>query len=269
LPTSALAGLSKVTTLDLLKITGDMIDDRLKFLQQLPHLRKFHIYDWRANVPEVGMASEATGLRSLELATKNLPTLDELSAIKLKHGRLRIQYGFESFQVVAPDPVHQAAKDLIGLGVECIGSHVGAFNFKRVTAADLDDGNSWNVEARRAPAGVQLSATHLQQLILLNMQHFRAEGQRNADQLAAALIQNKSLSSVTLQDCDLTDAGLALFQNLPSLRGVTVKNSKVTATGIQQLRQALPGTYIASDFGDFLSQQIAAMKAKTQLPAAP
>lgn len=269
LPTSALAGLSKMTTLDLLKITGDMIDDRLKFLQQLPHLHKFHIYDWRANPPDIGLVSEATGLRSLELAMTNLPTLDELAAIKAKHGRLRILFGSETFQVVTPDPVHQAAKDLIGLGVECIGSHIGSLNFKRITAADLDDGNSWYVEARKIPAGVELSDTHLQQLTLLNLQHFTAQGQRNTDQLAGVLIQNKSLSSVTLQDCDLTDAGLAHFQNLLSLRGVTVKNSKVTDAGIQQLRQSLPGTYISSDFGDFLSQQIAAMKAQSQPTPAP
>lgn len=269
IPTSALAELSKVSTLDLLKITGDMIDDRLKFLQQLPELRRFHIYDWRPNRPDLSLIPEAKGLHDLELALTNLPPPDELAAIKLKHGRLRILFGFETFEVVNPDPVHQAAKALIGLGVECHGNHVGSFDSKRLTVADLDDGKPWYVEARKAPASVRLSEVDRRQLVRLTMQHFTAEGQREADQLAEILVQSKSLCSVTLNDSDLTDAGLAHFQKLPSLRHVIVKNTKVTAAGIQELRRALPSTFIASDFGEFPSVQVTAMKAQSQPRPAP
>ena len=269
MPTSALAELSKVSTLDLLKITGDMIDDRLKFLQQLPELHKFHIYDWRPNRPDLSLIPEAKGLQDLELALTNLPSPDELAAMKLKHGRLRILVGFETFEVVNPDPVHQAAKALVGLGVECHGTHVGSFESKRLTVGDLDDGKPWYVEARKVPASVQLSEADRRQLVRLTMQHFTAEGQREADQLAEMLVQNKGLSSVTLNDCDLTDAGLAHFQKLPSLRYVIVKNAKVTAAGIQELRQALPGTFIKSDFGEFLSLQTTSIKAQSQPPSAP
>lgn len=269
IPTSTLAELSKMSTLDYLKLTGDMIDDRLKFLQQLPDLRMFHIYDWRPNRPDLSLIPEAAGLRILELALTNPPPPDELAAIKLKHGRLRILFGFETFEVVNPDPVHQAAKALIGLGVECHGNHVGSSDNKRLTVADLDDGKPWYVEVRKVPASVQLSDADRQQLVLMPMQHFTAEGQRHADQLAEVLIQNKNLASVTLQDCDLTDAGLAHFQKLPSLRYVIVKNAKVTAAGIQELRQALPGTLISSDFGEFPSVQVTAMKAQSQPRPAP
>lgn len=261
--TSALEGLRESRSLHYLKITGDMIDDQLKFLPKLSTLRWFHIYDWRSVRPDLKNCAEAKQIRTLELAVANPPDQSELAALRVAHGALRILYGLESFRALDPDPVHAAAKALIARGIECTGEHALTAGPQKLSEANFVDGTCWSINAVRVPATVQLTNTERELLLQVDARHVIVEGPRDADELAKGLSQSQRLATLTLQACDLTDAGLVHLQSLPGLRALSVPHTKVSAEGIQRLRTALPGTSIATEFGTYESQQRTAMEAFT------
>jgi len=246
-PTSSLKELRRNPTLHLLRVLGNMVDDRLEFVRHLPALRTLNI--WGPGTPDLDLLVEAPQLRFVNLGTPDPLDLDKLTALQAKHGRLRILVGWDGKrQTVGRDPVVEAARHFTDLGVEC-------FRYgqdKGLSKADLEGDKFWSIEIRKVPATVQLSAADREQLMWLEMYHFTAEGQRDADELAKSLSQNHNLASVTMTDCDFTDAGLEHLQKLVGLRNINVLKTKVTRAGIERFHQAVPSCWITSGLGDFL-----------------
>ena len=251
LRTSGLHGLGRIPTLSQLDITPEMVDDQLEFVRHLPQLRTLVIFG--PNPPDISSLAEASQLRTILLQTPDAVDDDKLAAVQARHGKLRIVVGWEKFRVVGHDPAHAAAAHLVKLGVECYGGrNYVEGRTKMLTPTDLEDGSVWSFEVRKVPATVQLSAPDGDILTFLEMNHFTAERQHEANTLAKSLSQNHQLNSVTMQDCDLTDAGLEHLHKLVGLRSLALLSTNVTKEGIQRLHRAIPDTYIYSDFGEFL-----------------
>jgi hypothetical protein len=52
---------------------------------------------------------------------------------------------------------------------------------------------------------------------------------------------------VTLDNTDITNAGLEHLKGLPNLRSLNLHKTKVTEEGLRQLREALPKCRITTD----------------------
>ena len=249
LRTSALPKLGRISTLDYLSITSDMVDDRLEFVRHLPALRTLNIYG--PQPPEITLLAEAPQLHTILLTTPDAVEDSKLAEVQARHGQLRIVVGWMGkYHMVGRDPVHEAAKHLVELGVECYGGvNYWQPRTKLLTKADFEDGSVWSFSVSKVPSSVQLSADDREKLKLLDSYHFAAEGQRDADELAKSLSGNHGIANFTLTDCDLTDAGLEHLQKLVSLRFINVTKTKVTPAGVELFHRAVPLCGITSDFG--------------------
>ena len=246
-----LSKLGQISTLDSLSISSDMIDDRLEFVGRLPSLRTLTI--WGPQPPEITLLSEAPQLRTVVLVTPDAVDDAMLATVQSRHDKLRILVGWDGkFRTVGHDPIHEAAKHLVNLGVKCGGSNYQKPLTKLLTKSDLEDGSIWAFDVQNVPATVQLSADDREKLKLLNSYHFTAEGQREADELAKSLSGNHGIASITMTDCELTDTGLEHLQKLVSLRSINVSKTKVTPAGVERFHLAAPYCGITSDFGVIL-----------------
>jgi serine/threonine protein kinase/formylglycine-generating enzyme required for sulfatase activity len=264
LRTSALPKLGRISTLDRLVITSDMVDDRLEFVRHLPALRTLNIYG--PQPPDITLLAEAPQLQTVLLTTPDSVDLDKLAAVQVRHGQLSILVGWMGkYRTVGRDPVHEAAKHLVELGVECFGRNYFAPRTKLLTKADFEDGSVWSFEVRKVPSTVQLSADDREKLKLLDSYHFAAEGQRDADELAKSLSGNHGIASITLTDCDLTDAGLEHLQKLVSLRVINVTKTKVTQGGVERFHRAVPLCGVTSDFEATLPKFMSADAARPKI----
>ena len=266
LRTSALPKLGRISTLDYLGITSEMVDDRLEFVRHLPTLRSLKI--WGPQPPDIDLLAEAPQLRTILLTTPDAVDDAKLVAVQSRNDKLRIVVGWKGkYRTVGRDPAHEAAKQLVELGVECLGGvNYWQAPTKLLTKADFENGGVWSFSVQRIPASVQLSADDREKLKLLDSYHFVAEGQRDADELARCLSQNHGIATITMTNCDLTDAGLEHLQQLVSLRNVNVSNTKVTQAGVERFHRAVPFCGIASDFGVIQPQF---MTAKVAPPVSP
>ena len=50
-----------------------------------------------------------------------------------------------------------------------------------------------------------------------------------------------------LHETSVTDAGLASFRAIPSLKWVDINDTKVTVSGVAKFRSATPGIFISHD----------------------
>lgn len=73
---------------------------------------------------------------------------------------------------------------------------------------------------------------------------FEAFEAAGADRYAAALAEQPLLSGIDFGGSDLTDAGLEHLKQLPSLRELGIKDTRVTAAGVEGLLKALPNCKI-------------------------
>ncbi len=53
-----------------------------------------------------------------------------------------------------------------------------------------------------------------------------------------------NLEVLELDECPITDRGLPHLEGLKKLKTLDLKDTKVTATGVERLRKALPGARI-------------------------
>lgn len=264
LRTSAISKLGQISTLDYLSITSDMVDDRLEFVSHLPALRALNIYGHEP--PEITLLAEAPQLHTILLTTPDSVDNDKLAAVQARHGQLRIVVDWMGkYRSVGRDPAHEAAKQLVELGVECLGGvSYWQAPTKLLTKPDFENGGVWSFRVQKLPASVQLSADDREKLKLLDSYHFTAEGQREADELTKCLSGNHGIATITMTDGDLTDAGLEHLQKLVSLRHINVSKTKVTPAAVERFHRAVPYCGITSDFGVILPKFMSADAAKPQ-----
>jgi formylglycine-generating enzyme required for sulfatase activity/serine/threonine protein kinase len=246
--TSGLSPLRASAALNSLAITSEMVDDDLAAVAQLPSLRSLNIYG--RHVPDLRRLAEAPELRVVYLPIAEAVDPQMVETLQAANPRLRIVMGGgAASKALGRDPVAEAARHLLALGIELPASVDGTTPRKPLTAVDLDATHAWIAYVEQVPSSIQLTATDREMLMRMEMYHFTAEGQNDADALAESLANNQSLASVNVARSDLTDNGLSHLRRLVGLRALNVAGTKVSQAGVDAFHQAVPACHITSDFG--------------------
>lgn len=249
LKTSALERLPVMPHVHLFWLTSEQVDDGWRFLSRFPALRNIKLYG--SPNPDLSPLGDAPQLRSVRLtAWGKLPDAAQILDIQKRNPQLRILYeSADELQVLGNDPGRVAARRLIEAGIP-VKFFDAAGMLRQLTLDEVDKTVTMYYHVTEIPRAVTLTDELRGLLTHVNLQVFKAEGQRDADSLAKSLRERPEMDHLTLTDSDLTDEGLRHLSQLSGLRSLYMKGTQVTPAGVAAFHRAVPSCGVQADSGD-------------------
>jgi hypothetical protein len=146
--------------------------------------------------------------------------------------------------------VHEAALRLTQRGVVLRGTALGLPRPSKLTLSRLDQGIIWNVSTVNIPAGVVLTNEERELIHSFDATctTYELPGLKGADTYASMLADNKNWNAINLSGSDLTDIGLARFQESARLSKFDITKTGVTRSAAESFHAAQPGCNLITDF---------------------
>ena len=253
--TSQLRSLARQPSLDVLSLNGSQVNDQWQFLEALPQLRQIFLQKTDV-VPALEQLCQHHQIRELWLEREGTGEWEQqiIETVQEHHPSLRVLVkSATGLRVLGQDPLAKKIERLEQAGVKVKCADLAGQPW--FPGSDVDLGH---ISEMTIPAELDLSPD-LTRLVGECMKaspytHLKASGRRQADALIFELSKYNSFDAVKLLNSDLSDVGLSVLQKFPSLRILHVSGTKVTRSGIEELKRHAPNANVSSDFGVFVPE---------------
>lgn len=249
---SMLSMLTPLKHLSGVQIGADQIDDNWRFLDYASRLREIYCYGY--SFVHLKNLARYSHLRTLIIQESDDIDYEIIDELKANNPLLRvIVFGPDGKKVHGKDPWLEPIQKLKEFGVRIGGKLESGQEWDsfRDSPWDSDDFLRQTVTIS-FPVDYDYTKRDTEQFHQLNhyLVHLKAAGLQNADAFATELSQ-WSCINLSLDDSDLTDAGLQKLTEIPNLLSIGLNRSQVTREGVEQFRRERPLVRITSDFGEF------------------
>ncbi|MFO1043571.1 MAG: serine/threonine-protein kinase [Planctomycetaceae bacterium] len=252
MPTSALRGLSNLSSLSVVELDGAQVDDDFEFLKAAKSVRTIAI--WGTSTPDLMKLAELKQIRLIQFP--DLKELDLSLVSKFQEAnpgcRIAVDSG-PNLRFVAANPIGKAASQLLDRKHHLDGMRSRDSKVERLAADKANDPPVTHVQSISFSSEVRVTIEDIELLDQLSgdLQQCHVDGQPHVDRIASVLANNSSLSAISFRNCELTDKDLSRLHVLTGLRSLVIDRTQVTPEGIRAFRQAVPGCLIISDSGIF------------------
>lgn len=253
--TSALSELKSLIWLDELWISGNLVDDNWKFVEQLPNLRTLWICNFQPSALDWKRFEQLRQLREIHFVYADPAASDTAAVIELqkRNPLCRILFSKDKISALGQDPVREAVRKLVQHQIVAeMEAVIGVGPLKSTVAEVLEDATPFTVRNVILPVEMSHDKAVLNDLRNLPFLNLRALAHRNSDALFAAMPSEPLCKELDLQHSDLSDTGLSVLNRMKQLRYVNLFGTNVTQEGLDAFRNSVPACTIVSNFGTFL-----------------
>ncbi len=240
-----------------LVLTAAQVDDDWKFLERFSSLRQVFLhrmYGLAKGLPNLERLADHPQLRYLSLDGFERPDPKVVALLQERNPHLTIAWSSldGDWEILGRHPALETAKEWLDRGFEFYAVEIPSLKTFRIKSPPWPEGRLFrNITFGEVPREVPLLADDRAMLTRFERTQFSGVGQRNADALAIALAQQRSLLGITLDATDLTDAGLQELGKIAGLEGLSIRRTRVTEEGVEAFRRLNPTCQLVCDFGDF------------------